>query len=311
MRLFSSKLFLRRSLSFFGALAIGALLTPRFALAAACCGGGLPVPALILGDERANFSSSLTVSEIRTDVSANGVWKDRSNKENAQTLRLDSAHIFRDRFQYGMSVPILRRERVNNDAGLGDVAFNVGYEFLPEWDYHPIRPRGVGYLQLVLPTGRSIQESGLLDQVDSRGRGFWALGLGSAFTKVRGKFDAVAIFDVHRSFQKSGVDAPAGSIDLKPGWGGTVSAGAGYTIGDFRLGGAASWIYEDAVAVSGAVESAGDVTRWAVATLSAVYSPNDEWTGSLSYSDQTVLGAPTNTALSRSVQVNVQRRWAR
>ncbi len=298
-------------------LNVGALLllvlvvSPQFALAAACCGGGLPVPALILGDEQANFSSSLTVSEIRTDVSANGVWKDRTNKENAETLRLDAAHIFRDRFQYGMSVPILRRERVNDSTGLGDVALNAGYEFLPEWDYHPIRPRGVGFLQLVLPTGRSIQEAGLLDQVDSRGRGFWALGVGSAFTKIRGKLDAIAIFDVHRSFNKSDADSPAGRINLKPGFGGTLSAGAGYTFGDVRLGAAASWIYDDAVAVSGAVSSEGSVTRWAVATLSAVYSPNDEWTGSLSYSDQTLLGAPTNTALARSLQVNVQKRWSR
>lgn len=290
---------------------IAAFSFSESAFAAACCGGGLPVPALILGDERANFASSLTVSEIRTDVSANGVWKDRTNKENAETLRLDAAHIFNDRFQYGMSLPVLRRERVNNDAGLGDVALNGGYEFLTDWDYHPIRPRGVGFIQLVLPTGRSIQEANTLDQVDSRGRGFWAVGLGSAFTKVRGKFDAVAIFDVHRSFQKTGASSPAGSIDLKPGFGGTISAGAGYTIGDFRLGGAGSWIYEDAVQVSGAVKSRGDVVRWAVATFSAVYSPNDDWTGSVSYSDQTLLGSPTNTALARSVQFNVQKRWAR
>jgi hypothetical protein len=286
-------------------------LCSSLANAAACCGGGLPVPALILGDERANFSSSVTLSEIRTDVSANGIWKDRDRKENAETLRLNAAHIFKDRYQYGASLPILRRERVNNDTGLGDVALNAGYEFLTDWDYHPIRPKGVGFLQLVLPTGKSIQEADTLDQVDSRGRGFWALGVGSAFTKVRGKFDAIALFDVHRSFNKNGASSSAGKIDLKPGWGGTASAGAGYTLGDFRLGGAASWIYEDAVEVSGAVESRGDVVRWAVATLSAVYSPNDDWTASFSYSDQTWLGSPTNTALARSVQFNVQKRWAR
>lgn len=290
---------------------IAAVSFPASALAAACCGGGLPVPALILGDEKANFASSLTLSEIGTDVSANGVWKDRTNKENAETLRFDAAHIFNDRYQYGMSVPVLRRERVNNDLGFGDVALNGGYEFLTDWDYHPIRPRGVGFIQLVLPTGKSIQEAQTLDQVDSRGRGFWALGIGSAFTKVRGKFDAIAIFDVHHSFQKNGASSPAGIIDLKPGWGGTATVGAGYTFGDFRFGGAGSWIYEDAVNISGAVMSRGDVVRWAVATFSAVYSPNDDWTGSLSYSDQTLLGSPTNTALARSIQFNIQKRWAR
>jgi hypothetical protein len=114
------------------------LISPSLSWAAACCGGGIPVPALVLGDEKANISSSLTYSTVGTDVTADGIWQHRQITEQAQTLRLDSAHIVADRFQIGASVPVVRRAR-NDDTrtGLGDVAVNGGYEFLPEWDYSP------------------------------------------------------------------------------------------------------------------------------------------------------------------------------
>jgi hypothetical protein len=291
---------------------VSMIFAASIARAAACCGGGLPVPALVLGDEKANLSSTLSYSTVATDVGSDGVWQHRNITENAQTLRLDTAHVLDDRFQIGASLPIVRRAR-NEDArtGLGDVAINGGYEFLPEWDYSPWKPRGLGYLQLTLPTGRSIYEATDVNQLDSTGRGFWALGTGAAFTKIRGAYDGAVLVDLHRSFGKSVNGTSAGDLQLSPGWGGSVTLGAGRTFKDVRVGASLAWIYEDGTKVSGGGLPDGSLSRYAAAGLSMIYSPSRDWSASASYSDQTLFGTPVNTPLSRSFIVSYQHRFPR
>lgn len=301
---------------------IALLISSAFSQAwgAACCGGGLSVPALIVGDERAMLNASYNYSELRTDVSGRGIWRDRDDESLSQTLRLEGAHIFRDRYQAGLSLPVVRRSveapsrqgGKRESTGLGDVSLNAGYEYLPEWDYSSWRPRGLGFLQLTLPTGTSIYESNDPEQLDARGRGFWALGAGTALSKVIRRWDTSLLFEVHRSFSKR-TDSPQGdgSIRLEPGWGGNLTLGGGWNKGDFRLGGSLSWTYEDAVDVSGALTSDGSVQRFATAAITASYLYSTEWLASATYSDQTLFGAPVNTTLSRAVLFSLQRKWSR
>ena len=293
-------------------LFVALLFLPAMARAAACCGGGLPVPALVLGDEKANLSSTFSYATVGTDVNAEGIWKHRQITEQAQTLRMDSAHVIADRFQAGASVPIVRRAR-NEDTrtGLGDVALNAGYEFLPEWDYSPWKPRGLSYIQLTLPTGRSIYEASDVNQLDNTGRGFWALGAGAAFTKIRGPYDGVLLVDLHRSFGREVRGTPAGDLQISPGWGGTLTLGAGRSFKDVRVGGSLAWIYEDATQVSGGSLPDGALSRYASAALSLIYSPTPDWSASVAYTDQSLFGAPTNTPLARGVTVSYQRRFPR
>lgn len=295
------------------AFALAAVLTtPLVAGAAACCGGGLPVPALVLGDENANLSTTISEANIKTDVTSGGIWEHRQIPEDSQILRIDSAHIIADRWQVGGSLPIMRRARGDDQStGLGDVAVNGGYEFLPEWEYSPWKPRGVAYLQLTLPTGRSIYEAADIDQLDSRGRGFWALGTGFTLTKIRGKNDGILLFDIHRSFTKIARGTVAGDLTLTPGWGGSLTLGAGHTFGDVRLGASLAWTYEDAVLINGADLPDGSLYRYATASVSAIYSPSRAWSASLAYSDQTLFGEPENTPLAKSVLVSYQHRWPR
>jgi hypothetical protein len=288
------------------------LAVPRIARAAACCGGGIPVPALVLGDEKANVSSTLTYSTVGTDVSASGIWQHRQITEHSQTLRFDTAHVIADRFQIGASLPVVRRVRSEDSrTGLGDVALNGGYEFLPEWDYSPWKPHGLSYLQLTLPTGRSIYEATDVNQLDNTGRGFWALGTGVAFTKVRGPWDGVFLFDVHRSFAKEAKGTVAGDLQLTPGWGGSLTIGAGRSFKDIRAGASLAWIYEDGTEVSGGGLPNGALSRYASAALSLIYAPSRDWSASMSYSDQTLFGTPTNTPLARAISVSYQHRFPR
>jgi hypothetical protein len=70
-------------------------------------------------------------------------------------------------------------------------------------------------------------------------------------------------------------------------------------------------MYEDPVATSGSVESKGSAQRVVTSLASLTYTPVDQWSASISYSDQTLFGRPINTTLAQSVQLYFQRRFDR
>lgn len=292
------------SLAFSTAGAVG-LCTHAFA--AACCGGGFAAPALIAGDDRAQATLSTAFTDIRRDVGADGIWRPRAVPETSFTTKAEAAHIFSDRWQAGAALPLLHRRRAEQGStGLGDATLNLGYEFLPDWDYHPWRPKGLGYLQLTLPTGRSVHEARHRLQLDSRGRGFWAVGAGTLLTKSWGALDAFFQAEAHRAFSRT----LASGTQLKPGWGGTAGGGLGASMGDFRLGVASLWTYEQPLDTRNP-EQAGALQRFATVTASVHYLASPEWAFTLAYSDQLFLGQPHNTSLARGAGFTVQRRWAR
>lgn len=279
--------------------------------AAACCGGGFAAPSIIVGDDRAQFTSSYSYTDVIVDnVDSQGLWRQWDAHQSVQSFRLEGAHILSDRWQAGFSLPLIQRSRLGQDySGLGDVAASVGYEYLTDWDYHPYRPKGIGYLQLTLPTGKSRAESengGL----DSRGNGFASLGAGTLLTKVISVWDVFSSLEIHRSFQKT-VSNSQIQGRLEPGYGGTLGLGGGYNTKSWRFGGAMNWVYEDPIHLQSDFPMQGSVERYGTLLASASYMANDDWAGTLSYYDQTLIGNPVNTSLGRGVALQLQRRWAR
>lgn len=295
-------------LSFFSLALIGASSN---AFAAACCGGGFAAPSVIVGDDAGQLTASYGINRVTDDVGTDSLWRRRERAEDDEVLKIEAAHIFWDRWQSGVSIPVVRRARSGEtSSGLGDVAATLGYEILPDWDYNPWRPRGVGFLQLTLPTGKAINESDISSQLDARGRGFWAVGAGAILTKTFTRWDFHSSFGVHRSFEKTYANSQSQGT-LTPGFGGDVGAGAGYSIEDFRFGGALAWTSEDAVDVRGTVDTDGTPQRFTTASLSVNYMFENEWAGTLSYVDQTSFGNPLNTSLGRGLAIVLQKRWLR
>ncbi|MBC7466330.1 MAG: serine protease spb1 [Bdellovibrio sp.] len=290
-------------------------IAPVTALASACCGGGFAMPALITGDDHATVTTSYSYSKVDSDVTDAGVWIKRNNDDlTSKVFKIDGAFVFDDRYQAGLSVPIQTRSKQGgfseDSTGLGDVSALAGYEYLPDWDYNPWRPHGVGFLTLTLPTGKSIQETQTVSGIDGRGRGFWALGVGTTLTKAWTVWDGNSTFEVHRSFDKTVHNAQIDGT-IKPGYGGSFVMGAGYNIKGLRLGTTLSWNYEDAINVVGNNSSDGSVERFATGTVSASYMFKESWAATASYSDQTLFGDPTRTTLSKIVAVSLQKRWTR
>lgn len=288
------------------------LFTPALAWSAACCGGGFASPAIISGDDKAQLTSSYSFTEVRVDnVDSQGIWHSWDSHQQVQSIRIEGAHVFEDRWQAGFALPFISRNKeASSYSGLGDLSASLGYEYLPDWDYNPWRPKGIGFLQLTLPTGKSRADSEF-GGLDSRGNGFWAIGAGTLLTKSWIQFDAFVLAEVHRSFSKSFSTSQV-SGDLNPGVGGNLGCGFGYNLKDYRFGTGITWTYEDAIEMKTASSSApGSVERYATAQANVSYMANDDWSGTLSLTDQTLFGSPVNTSLGKGVAVQLQRRWGR
>lgn len=296
------------------------ILEKPLARGAACCGGSFAAPSLITGDDSQQLTASVSRAQIIDDVFENGKWQKRANTELSETLKLEGAMLVSDQWQAGASLPILRRSLDSGSSstanassdGVGDISVDVGYEILPEWDYNVWRPRGLAFLQLTAPSGQSVWQSTDPQQLDVRGRGVWALGVGTVLSKVILPFDVQTTAEIHRSFDRS-VESPQaqGEVNLKPGWGGSVYIGGGWSRKSIRVGGGIAWNYEDAIRVEGATRSDGTLERNATASVSLAYLISDEWAASAAYTDQTLFGSPLNTKLTRGATVSLQRRWPR
>lgn len=299
------------SKSLFSSVSLILILAPQSLWGAACCGGSVSAPSLIINDSKSQLSLSTGYSEILTDVNPQGLWQKRQMAESSQSLKMDSAFLLSDRLQMGLGVSVLRRARASESAqGFGDLTTTLGYEYLTDWDYHPFRPKGIGFLQVTAPTGSSIHDSNRNDRLDSFGRGFWTLGFGTVLTKTISNFDGFSSLGVHYSFAKS-ISTEEFSGKISPGFGGDLSFGLGYNFKKLRLGGSLSLNYEDPIEASGSINSRGVMQRFSTGSLSASYLISETLGGSVIYSDQTLFGAPVNTSLSRSVLLQFQQKWAR
>lgn len=282
------------------------------AWSAACCGGGSATPSLISGDEKAQWTTSISAMEVVVEsVDSQGIWHQGKESQQIRSLRMEGAHIFADLWQVGFSGHALQRSYVDQTySGLGDVKSTLGYEYLPDWDYNPYRPKGIGYLQLTLPTGKSRAESEL-GGLDSRGNGFWALGAGTLLTKSWASWDVFSTLELHRSAEKK-IENSFVRGTARPGFGGIFGFGIGYSLKDYRLGSSLVWNYEDPVNIEtdqGFIK--GFEEKSTTASFSLSYSASEDWTGTAIYSDQTLFGSPLNTSLGRSLALQIQKRWAR
>jgi hypothetical protein len=282
-------------------------------LAASCCGGGFAFPALIMGDDKAQITSSLSYGKVTDDVLANQKWIKRDDGNLSQTFKIEAATLLSDTFQTGISVPVVNRKVSNeNSTGLGDISLNLGHETFPELSYSPWKPKGVTFLQMTLPTSPSVYDSENVLAADSRGRGFFTVGGGLALIKVFGTWDANTSIELHKSFAREFSSSSAGgTITATPNLGHSWTVGGGWNKGDWRLGTSFTGLYEDAIEISGAQSSNGSSQQNITWAVMANYMMGLENAWTLSYADQTLFGTPENSSLSKTVTLSFQTRWQR
>lgn len=292
----------------------------NFSFAASCCGGGANFPVLITGDFKSQVNSSLSYSSVIGDVDKGGTstFRHADNNETTQTVKVDGSYLLSDYWQTGISIPIVKREKRvygshSESSGLGDVSAQLSFEFLPELRYSTWKPRGFTFLNLTLPTAPSIYDFNDPLGADARGRGFYTIDLGVSFLKTRGAWDFTGSFSIFQPLNKrfSSRTGESGMIYSTPGV--SVLLGAGYTprvTSPWRFGLSLSPRYEGRKVIETSTSSASEAQMVWDTGSSVSYLYEKELAFSAQYLDQTLLGPAQNTTLSRTISVNVQKRFS-
>ena len=300
------------------ALGVAALLLANdSAFAAACCGGGNGIPGIIIGDEKANLTVELSSLQIQTDVSQNSIWRDRKDPDATSSFRIQYTQVFSDRFQWGISTSVLKRDRADQSStGLADTSLHLGYEVLPDWSYSNWRPRAVSYIGLTAPTGRSIYEAEDALLLDARGKGFWSVRAGTAFSKVLRRLSFLSNIEFARTFSKK-LDTASYQGLIEPQNSMSVVVGAGYAFSKFTIQASLLHLYEERLVFSGGPDqntSDSQVSTFSIGASSPIGTENsdgDLWILNAEYFDQRIMGQPKNTALTNGFTVSLRRVFSR
>ena len=289
------------------------------AVSAPCCGGSANNPSFLTGDDRFQVTSAVALSSVLAEAPVGGGLKTRSenDSEQSQVFRIDIASLISDRSQLSVTVPMIHRQRSRgvNEAsgtGFGDLTVSASYEVLPDWNYHPWRPKGFLFVGGIVPTGGSVYESSELYAIDARGRGFWGASLGTFLLKSWSSWDVSLLMELHRFFNKERI-TELGILKISPGWGSQQMLSMGWSPGGgtVRLGVSLARNSESAVATSGVMEGLGAPTVLWTPSFQIGYLVSPDLSLGVSVSDQTLLRSSENTALARSVGFVMQKRWER
>lgn len=301
-----SKLLLASALT----TALNVVTAAELAHAGACCGGSSSVAGVILGDEKYLFGADLDSRVVETDVSAQGVWRDRTEAEQQQTLKFHFTSLFSDRLQTGISPSLTKKTRFGeSETSFGDLSLHVAYEALPDWDYHPFRPRGTVYVNASLPTGRSVYESESRAFLDANGKGYPTLGLGAIFNKRFSHWTTIVSGEFHHGLPKD---------MILPSWGYNVSASVSLDLSKWVRGyaiqGGLSHIFQNGFHLNnGNTYEPVHALQVTTPSVGVSFSPEleDPLVIHLTYSDQRLLGQPLNSPLGKNLIVGIRKQVLR
>lgn len=199
------------------------LLKITSAEASSCCARTAASPLIIAGDDQSQFNfgySLVTIPNLseHTDL--------------RQIFRIDGSTLLSDRWQTGVSIPIMQHSvmvatEAESSMDFSDLKLNIAYEFLTSWTYSTWKPQGFAFFLITLPTGRSPYESHKPFTSDVTGLGFFSFSFGTFFLK-RGLFwDAFITPEIHYSLPRT--FQPPFSFEISPGLGGSIGLGIGYS----------------------------------------------------------------------------------
>lgn len=287
------------------------LLILKTAFAGACCGGSSSSSALMTGDDRVQVGLSLGHREVHSQALPSGDWVKRNDHELVREIGLQYALLLSEFWQLNSSVSIFDRSqespKQSDVSRFGDLKIGLGYEAWPELEYTPYTPKGFLTFNVTLPTGAAVEDLGPNEQWASTGKGTPVLSFGVQLLKQRKKFDFSIGSEMKRTLAKD-LKVQDESVKYEGSWGNSTSFSTGYSEQNLRFGASLSLDHEEARKSSSQIFEGSSYQRWTSLGLSIAYTGLENQSFSLSWTDQTVLGAPANANLSRTLGIAYQVR---
>lgn len=285
------------------------------AFAAPCCGGNQGQTALITGDQKGLLSMHTLYSQVVMDALNDGTYlkRDASSQEYQFSFLIDGAFLVSDRWQVGVRFPIVVRhvefDPSPNQVGMGDVLVQGTFEALRELRYSPWKPRVFVFSQLSVPLGTSAFETNR--PASSFSRGFFVGALGATAIKQWNVMDAALTTELHQGLPKSVDLSGIGNTKATPGVGTSVTASVGALLGkSVHVGLTESFVFDGGIGFDGATPDSSAQQFWST-SLQVSLNLSPLWTVRGVYTDQTLLGAARNVALSRFFGLTLTRSFLR
>lgn len=284
------------------------LLFSSTLMASSCCGGGSSSSLIITGDNtrEMNMGFSYRNDLGQTDNEGWASFHDGRTKDQQSAFNFQYQVILQDQFQLADKISMIdknirKQGRVENKSGLGDLELQASYEFLPEYTYSPIKPRGFIYSKVSIPNSKSLYDSHSVIFSDVRGSGLYSLSLGSFFLKRISLLTLKSGLEVQRLFGRKFSEGTLSDYNKL-----IVPLGATYSFDPlpFSWGVNSTWNYQTEKKFNGFVAStSGKEYFWELSSF-VNWTLNREETWGVSYADSTLLGKNINSPLYRSFAIN-------
>lgn len=277
--------------------------------AAACCVTSSSMPALITEYARAQTALSTAYSSAIGTSSSSGssLFFGDERDENVFKTRVSQALTVSDRWQIHASFEILRRsKRLSNQRekswALGDTTVGASYELVPEFTYHLIRPRVFLIATAITPTGKSIADDTSLLATSASGTGSWGFSGSLHALKTWTRWDLVFTAQ-HTRYLSQKRTIGRREVRYRPGALTVLDIGGGAHTSLFNV--------PTRLGLSTGPEWQATPLRRLVwnTEASLAVTPTQNWSTTLSYLDQTLLGPTYNSTLQRSIRLLLSKRF--
>lgn len=276
--------------------------------ASSCCGGGSSSALIIVGDNKSEYSFGYSFRNDIGQTNSSGYSLINSDNivDQKQSYNIQGQFLIYDYTQLAMRTSFVTKnveksglKEKNN--GLNDMDIQLSYEYLPEFTYHPYKPRAFFYTKLNIPFSKSLYNSNSKIFSDVRGSGLYSIGIGNFFVKRLDDTMLKLAIEWNHVFGKN-----FGSTNVSSSQKFVIPLGISYTFpnSDFTFGLNDSFTYQTQIKTSGLVNSTSSSQRYFEIGAFINYSPTREHIYSLTFSDSSLIGKSINSALYRSIALN-------
>ena len=274
-------------------------------MAGSCCGGGSSSSLILVGDNQQEYSLGLTYRDDlgQTDNDGWAAFHNDKTVDQQTNFNFQYQRLVTDHFQAAIKSSLVQKDitkqnRHETTSGMGDIDLQATYEFLPEYTYSAIKPRGFTYLKLTMPTSKSLYNSDSPLYSDVRGTGLYSLSAGVFFIKHISAFTVKSAIEGQHFFGKGFSTTTVEDYNKL-----IIPLGLSYAFdpAPISIGTGATWSYQTKKTFTGSISGMADKEYFWELNFFSNWIIDRESTLGISYSDSTLVGKNINSSLYRTV----------
>lgn len=284
------------------------LFLSKNAFSSSCCGGGSSSSMIITGDNKAEISLGYSYrSDLgQTNKEGFSILNNKNIKDERQNIIFLGEYQILELWQLASKFTMVDKNLHKSglrekNFGLGDIEFQLTYEYLPAYVYSEYKPRGFFYGKLTIPTSKSLYDSQSNIFADVRGTGLYSLSIGNFLLKTFNTLTLKITTEWSHFFGKTYSQYKLHDYEKF-----SIPLGIAYTPlhSAFTFGLTDTFSYQAEKKFTGDAQLKSSHEYFWEVNAFINYSTNRNEIWSLSYNDSTLIGKNVNSPLYRTIGFN-------